>query len=96
MNRLHTFSDGFSWWIVTDKAEALYDSGVVELYVLYDDNSEGLIESKDELFEAIKLNLNIGMELGFLRKKPTFWNECKRLLKDGHWYVKVSDIVKYI
>ena len=96
MNRLITFSDGFCWWDVTDKAVHIYNTEVIELYVLYDDETESLIESKDELFEAINLKLPIAMQLGFIKTKPTFWNNCKRFLKDGYWYVKVSDLIKYI
>ena len=97
MNRLITFSDGFSWWDVTDKAESLYESEAIELYVLYDDETESLIESKDELFEAINLNLRVGMELGYIKKhKPKLWSRCERYLRDGHWYIKLSDLTKLI
>ena len=43
--------DGFVWLIVDkDTATAIYKTGTQELYSLYDDDAEGLIES-DEDFE---------------------------------------------
>jgi hypothetical protein len=93
-SRLIKMKDSFCWWDVTDRAESIYKAGVVELYVLYDDDSESLIENEEQLYEAKALNLRIVMELGYIHKKPDLWTRCKRILKDGHWYVKLSDAVK--
>ncbi|MHA1288773.1 MAG: hypothetical protein ACTSPB_15370 [Candidatus Thorarchaeota archaeon] len=96
-DRLYTAKDNFSWWIVTDIAEKIWKSESIPLYVIYDDDSESLIESEEELVEAINLNLSIGMELGFITKpKPSLWDKCERLLKNGHWYVKLSDVTKLL
>ena len=93
--RLYTTKDKFSWWIVTDKADKIFESGSIPLYVIYEDESESLIESIDELHEAINLNLPIAMELGFIKEeRPSLWDKCERVLKNGHWYVKRSDVVK--
>jgi hypothetical protein len=94
MSRLIKIDDGFCWWDVTDKAEKIFASDSIELYILYDDRSESLIESIDELIMAKSLNLKIVMELGFVSDKPNIWNKCKRILNNGHWYIKLSDALK--
>jgi len=58
--------DGFVWKIVTDYAEDIYKSGIFELYVLYDDGSESLIDSHEVIQKAIDNGLDIGIEVGFL------------------------------
>jgi len=94
MSRLIKMNDGFCWWDVTDKAEQIFASDSIELYILYDDQSESLIESIDELIMAKSLNLKVVMELGFVNDKPNVWNKCKRILNNGHWYIKLSDALK--
>lgn len=59
--------DGFVWKIVTpDKARDIWKAGLFELYKLYPDNSEGLIEREVELEEAISQGIDIGIEVGFI------------------------------
>lgn len=96
MSRLYTTKDNFSWWIVTDKAEKIFKADSIPLYVIYEDESESLIESIEELQEAINLNLPIGMELGYIKPKPSLWEKCERVLRNGHWYVKLSDVTKQL
>ena len=96
-NRMYTTKDKFSWWIVTDMAHKIFETDSIPLYVIYDDESESLIESIEELQEAINLNLPIAMELGYIKEdKPSLWEKCERVLKNGHWYVKLSDVVKQL
>lgn len=57
-------TDNFVWLNVTNKAEAIYDW--FDLYVLYDDESESLINSKEELIEALETGKTIGIEVGQL------------------------------
>ena len=57
-------TDNFVWLNVTNKAEDLYD--LFALYVLYDDESESLINSKEELIEALETGKTIGIEVGQL------------------------------
>ena len=60
--------DGFVWKIVTpDKARDIWKAGLFELYKLYPDNSEGLIEREVELEEAISQGIDIGIEVGFIQ-----------------------------
>ena len=58
--------DGFVWLVVTDKAEEIYFSDLFELYALYDDGSESLIESFEHLATEIANGTNIGIECGFI------------------------------
>lgn len=34
--------DGFVWFIVTDKARALWDTNLFELFIVFDDGSEAM------------------------------------------------------
>lgn len=58
--------DNFVWLIVTDKAKEIFISGLFTLYILYEDNSESLIEGFGQLVEAIEKGLDIGIEVGHL------------------------------
>ena len=58
-------SDGFIWEIINyEEAPALFLRGE-EIYKLYDDESEGLVESLDDLHDAINKGINLGIEVGF-------------------------------
>ena len=58
-------NDKFIWKIVTHKqAEALWNTGLFELYILFDDDTEKLIESKEELLYAFKKEHVVGLEVG--------------------------------
>jgi len=58
--------DNFVWLIVTEKAKDIFHSGIFELYTLYDDGTESLITSYDEINEALENGLNIVIEVGHL------------------------------
>lgn len=58
--------DNFVWLIVTDKAKEIFISGLFTLYILYEDNSESLIEGFGQLVEALEDGLDIGIEVGHL------------------------------
>lgn len=56
--------------------------------------SESLLESTEELAEALKLGLRIVQEVGHMprkQKRKWFYSADKELI-DGYWYVKVADI----
>jgi len=55
--------DGFIWLGVTDKAKEVYASGLFELYTLHEDGSESLIQSDEDLNEALENGLDIGIEV---------------------------------
>lgn len=58
--------DGFVWRILsTEEARFIWEHQLMELYVLYNDDSEGLIESKDALEQALQ-DWCVGIEVGHL------------------------------
>ena len=58
--------NNFVWLIVTDKAKEILNSGLFELYELYDDGSEGLILEYETLTKALENGAVIGIEVGHL------------------------------
>jgi len=61
-----TERDSFVWLLVSEKAKEIYNSGLFALYVLYDDDSESLVEEYEQLDNALANGLSIGIEVGFL------------------------------
>lgn len=91
MNRLIVKNDGFVWIDITQEAKEIFFSNALELYVLYDDNTESLIESVDEINEAIELGLIIAIEGGYFKNSIPFNNADKKLI-DGYWYIKMTEL----
>lgn len=93
--------DNFVWLDVTEsmkygnkKREELWLAH--ELYVLHDDDSDSLLESHDEIDEALSLGLRIVIEGGYLpttyTTQPKWWWAAHKILKDGYWYVRWTDV----
>jgi hypothetical protein len=61
-----TKNDSFVWLLVSEKAKEIFASGLFALYVLYDDDSEALIDDYEQLNDALANGLSIGIEVGFL------------------------------
>jgi hypothetical protein len=61
-----TKNDSFVWLLVSEKAKEIFASGLFALYVLYDDDSESLIDDYEQLDNALANGLSIGIEVGFL------------------------------
>lgn len=59
--------DGFCWLLVTDKAIQVFNTDLFSLFILYDDDSESLIEDLLELELAIVQGCDIGIPLGFIK-----------------------------
>jgi len=59
-------SDGYVWCIVTYAAKELFSSGALSIYALHDDESETLIETHEQLQEALDGGTPIGIDVGFL------------------------------
>lgn len=91
MNRLIVNGDGFVWLDVTQEAKEIFSSGALELYVLYGDDTESLIESVDEINEALELELTIAVEGGHLKSCVPF-NDADKKLIDGYWYIKMTEL----
>jgi hypothetical protein len=56
-------NDGFLWGDVTPIAESLWYNGEWDLYAIYNDGSEHLIESEQELDSIVKEKTTIAIEL---------------------------------
>ena len=56
-------NDGFLWADVTPIAESLWYTGDWDLYAIYNDGSEHLIESEQELERLVKEKTTIAIEL---------------------------------
>lgn len=69
-NIMKITKDNFVWLIVTDKAEEIWDKNVFDLYILYDDDSEALVENYKQLVTAIDNGLQIGIEVGHIELTP--------------------------
>lgn len=59
--------DGFVWKLITaEEARKIWDAEIFEIYKLYDDDSEGLIESEERLLEEIAAGSQLAIEVGNL------------------------------
>lgn len=58
--------DNFLWADVTPIAESLWYQGDFDLYAIYDDESEHLIESEREMISILKEKTRVCIELCFL------------------------------
>lgn len=94
-SKLRKFKDGLCWWLVTEDAVNVFNSNAIDLYALYDDDTTSLIDNIEQLGEAIRLKIDIGMRIGY-EPTPNLWSKCKRILNQGHWYIKLSDVIKTI
>ena len=66
MEQIKIDSDKFAWLIIDkETAEFIFENEMKAIYVLYNDESEGMVESVEEIREAEGL---LGIELGFVRK----------------------------
>jgi len=61
-----TKDDSFVWLLITEKSREIFMSGLFDLYILYDDDSETLIEGYSQLLEALENGMDIGIEVGHL------------------------------
>ena len=58
--------DAFVWLFVTNKAKEVFQSGLFEVYTLYDDGSERLCESIDDINDALESGIDLAIEVGDL------------------------------
>lgn len=56
--------EGIVWFDITKKALDIEATKLFELYAVYDDNTEALIESSEQLNKALKNNVRICIEVG--------------------------------
>ena len=88
-------ADGFAWLIVTDKAKEIFSSELFELYTLYDDGTEGLIETFEDLKMALDNGLDIGISLGHIStQEAKLTLESRGYFTENLWHiddVKIHD-----
>lgn len=92
--------DNFVWLDVTKKmsagAKVREDFWRVhDIFAVYDDGSEHLLESHDEIDEAIRLGIRVCIEGGHLSSLPStqgWWDNAKKIVTDGYVYVRFNDI----
>lgn len=80
-------SDNFLLIDVTDIAEKLIDSD--ELFI-WDGEHKSLVEYVFDIRKAIREGNKIVLAGGHLPKKK--FSESEKVLIDGYWYVKYSDL----
>lgn len=98
MNTIKTTQDGFVWLVVTEKAKEVYASGLFELYVLYEDESEALAESLDQINQALENGLNIGIQVGFVNTNVDLFEYYNRVPKNIKYIIERytdSDVMTY-
>lgn len=85
-------SDGYVWCIVTYAAKELFSSGALSIYALHDDETETLIETHEQLRDALDSGIPIGIDVGFLYTNK----ETREALKKNGYHTEtlwhVSDI----
>lgn len=97
-----TKEDFYVWEIISDEqARKIFASGEEEVFILYDDDSEGLVESDEELDKAIERGCTFGIGLGFVSREKEIMDEVQNIKgytclscedKDGNIYKAVIDI----
>lgn len=95
-----TKDDGFVWLDVTERIkkatseslETLWNAH--ELFAIHDDDSESLLESHEEIDEALWLGLKIGIEVGHLPKRNDWWSKTEKITQGGYVYLRAKDLLK--
>lgn len=62
-------ADGFIFMKVNDKAKEIFNSGLFELYAVYSDETESLIEKFEDLDMHLSNGDDVCIEVGFITKK---------------------------
>lgn len=61
--------DGFVWHVISrSKAEEVFISGLFDVYILYDDDTEGAATSIEDIHSAERRGLRLGIEVGFINE----------------------------
>jgi len=75
---MKTTKDNFIFKIVTDRAKEIFNSGIFELFALFDDDTEAKIETIEELIDSLEKGLEIAIEVGHFEpnksNQPIFWS----------------------
>jgi hypothetical protein len=63
--------EGFVWLQVTDKAKEVYMSGLFDVYALWEDGSETLIEKPEDLMLCLEDGIDMAIEVGHIPSEVT-------------------------
>ena len=92
-HKIKVTDDGYVWCIVTYAAKELLSSGALSISELHDDDSESLIETQEQLNEALERGNPIGIDVGFLYTNK----EIKQALRRNGYHAEslwhVSDVM---
>lgn len=87
-----TKPDNFVFVDVTDQAEVLFNQTNLELFS-WDGVTESLVDTVYHIRRAIKRGERIVIEGGHLpAKREVKWGDVDKVLIDGYWYVKYSNL----
>ena len=94
---IYVTKDNFVWLDVTKQLTKSPKAWVEnEIYAVHDDESESLLESIEEVIEAINLGLRLCIEGGYLPSthtpQKTWWHKAQKVVKDGYVYVRWADV----
>ena len=88
--------DNFIWLDVTDKCitqDAIDNLLIVHtLFVVYDDGTESMLYTHQEVTNMINEGHIIGVEVGHLPPREWWYKYAEKKLIRGYWYVKIDDI----
>ena len=97
-----TKEDNYIWEIINERqAREIFASDKEEIFILYDDDSEGLVETEEELMKAIERGCTFGIGLGFASKEKEIMEAVETIKgysclscedKDGNVYSAVVDL----
>ena len=88
--------EGFLWGVVTDKAVDMWELGLYPLYVLYENGTEGMVETIADIEEAFSNGMDIAIEIGYVEQKikgKVDWETADKKIIDGFMYIKSTDIL---
>jgi hypothetical protein len=55
---------GFVWFVVTNQAKEVFNTGLFELYVIFKDGTESSVHDFGSIDDAIEFALSKGLEIG--------------------------------
>lgn len=73
-------TDNFIFKILTnEQAIKIWDSECVDLYILHGDDTESMIESREQIDNCIVRGMQIGLEVGRINPAQMFQDEAQRI-----------------
>lgn len=85
--------DNFVWNDITEECR-FGQIPNTSVFAVYDDETCSMLESDEEVAEAIRIGVRVCTEVGYLPKKTPidWWHDADKIIKDGFIYVRWSDV----